>query len=112
MDPARQIILATNIAETSVTISGIKYVIDTGMHKERVYNARSGLDTLGVLPVSMAQVRHQQHVAARPGPGLPHEPSRQRCCMMPALLCLQVCTEACKHMCSQHACGSLHACSY
>lgn len=38
----RKVILATNVAETSVTIPGIKYVIDTGLAKEKQYHASVG----------------------------------------------------------------------
>ncbi len=44
--PVRKVILATNIAETSITIPGIKYVIDCGLQKMRVFRAASGIDSL------------------------------------------------------------------
>ena len=50
-----QVVLATNIAETSVTIPGIKYVIDTGMVKARAYNPVTGMESLIIIPVSKAQ---------------------------------------------------------
>jgi HrpA-like RNA helicase len=50
------VILATNIAETSVTINGIVYVVDTGMVKQRRFAPRTGLDLLSVQPISKAQV--------------------------------------------------------
>ena len=52
----RKIILSTNIAETSITIPGVKYVLDTGMVKARGYNPHIGLDLLCIQPVSKAQV--------------------------------------------------------
>lgn len=49
--PARgvQVVLATNIAETSLTIPGIRYVVDTGFVKARNYSAKLGADSLQVL---------------------------------------------------------------
>lgn len=44
--------LATNIAETSITIDGVVYVIDPGLVKQNSYNPRSGMESLVVLPVS------------------------------------------------------------
>ena len=49
---ARKVVLATNIAETSLTIDGIKYVIDPGFAKQNSYNARTGMESLVVTPVS------------------------------------------------------------
>ncbi len=48
----RKIILATNIAETSITINNIKYVIDSGFCKLRNYNPKSGLDFLKISKIS------------------------------------------------------------
>jgi HrpA-like RNA helicase len=50
------VILATNIAETSVTINGVRYIVDTGMVKQRTHNAHSGFETLQVKAASKAQV--------------------------------------------------------
>ncbi len=49
---ASQIVLATNIAETSLTIDGIKYVIDPGFAKQNSYNPRTGMESLIVTPIS------------------------------------------------------------
>lgn len=49
---ARKIVIATNIAETSLTIDGIKYVIDPGFAKQNSYNARTGMESLVVTPIS------------------------------------------------------------
>jgi len=65
----RKAILATNIAETSITISGVRYVIDTGQVKARGYNARLGADSLDVVPVSQAQARQRSGRAGREAPG-------------------------------------------
>eukprot|EP00126_Sphaerothecum_destruens_P004370 Sdes_comp18147_c0_seq1m7629 len=72
-DPAplgsRKVVLATNIAETSLTIDGIYYVIDPGFVKQNVYNAKSGMDSLIVTPISQAQARQRAGRAGRTGPG-------------------------------------------
>ena len=52
----RKVILSTNIAETSITIPGVRYVVDSGMVKARGYNPYIGLDLLCVQPLSKAQV--------------------------------------------------------
>lgn len=54
---ARKVVLATNIAETSLTIDGIKYVIDPGFSKQNSYNARTGMESLVVTPISKVSVR-------------------------------------------------------
>jgi len=66
----RKIILATNIAETSVTIPGVKYVIDCGMVKAKAYNASNGLEMLKVQAVSKAQARQRCGRAGRECPGI------------------------------------------
>lgn len=50
-DDVSQVVLATNIAETSITIDGIVYVIDPGFVKQNSYNPRSGMESLVVTPV-------------------------------------------------------------
>ncbi|KAL7133148.1 hypothetical protein ABFS83_12G121000 [Erythranthe nasuta] len=65
----RKVILATNIAETSVTIPGIKYVIDPGLVKLRNYEASTGIDMLIVVATSKAQALQRSGRAGREGPG-------------------------------------------
>lgn len=65
----RKIILSTNIAETSLTISGIKYVIDTGMVKAKRFNPESGLEVLAVQRVSKAQAWQRAGRAGREDSG-------------------------------------------
>lgn len=55
----RKVILATNIAETSITISGIKFVVDTGMVKVRSFNSKTGIETLSVEPISKASANQR-----------------------------------------------------
>ena len=66
---ARKVVLATNIAETSLTINGIRYVVDTGLAKRRVYHPRSGVDELVVAPIAASQAAQRAGRAGREGPG-------------------------------------------
>ncbi|KAL9324599.1 hypothetical protein ACSQ67_009456 [Phaseolus vulgaris] len=68
-DGARKCIVATNIAETSLTVDGIFYVIDSGYGKMKVYNPRMGMDALQVFPVSRAAANQRAGRAGRTGPG-------------------------------------------
>ena len=72
-DPAppgsRKVVIATNIAETSLTIDGIYYVVDPGFVKQKVYNAKTGMDQLIVTPISQAQAKQRAGRAGRTGPG-------------------------------------------
>lgn len=61
----RKVILATNIAETSITIPGIKYVIDCGKAKVRAYDPVTGIDTLKVTWISKAQAWQRAGRAGR-----------------------------------------------
>lgn len=65
----RKVILATNIAETSVTIAGIRYVIDPGVVKARIYDADAGIESLDILKTSKAQALQRSGRAGREGPG-------------------------------------------
>ncbi|KAJ2731610.1 DEAH-box ATP-dependent RNA helicase prp22 [Coemansia sp. BCRC 34962] len=66
---SRKIVISTNIAETSVTIDGIYYVIDPGFVKQNTYDSKSGLDQLIVTPISQAQAKQRSGRAGRTGPG-------------------------------------------
>ncbi|XP_071927567.1 pre-mRNA-splicing factor ATP-dependent RNA helicase DEAH10 isoform X3 [Coffea arabica] len=65
----RKVILATNIAETSVTIPGIRYVIDSGVVKARIYDADAGIESLDIVKTSKAQALQRSGRAGREGPG-------------------------------------------
>lgn len=66
----RKVVVATNIAETSLTVDGVKYVIDTGLVKLKVYNPKLGMDMLQVIPISMANAQQRSGRAGRTGPGV------------------------------------------
>ncbi|KAG6000564.1 hypothetical protein E4U21_005340 [Claviceps maximensis] len=68
-DGARKVVLATNIAETSLTIDGIVYVIDPGYVKENIYNPATGMSNLVVVPCSRASANQRSGRAGRVGPG-------------------------------------------
>ena len=65
----RKCIVATNIAETSLTVDGIMYVVDAGYSKLKVYNPRMGMDTLQITPISQANASQRSGRAGRTGPG-------------------------------------------
>ncbi|UYV81413.1 DHX16 [Cordylochernes scorpioides] len=66
---ARKVVLATNIAETSLTIDGIVYVIDPGYCKQNSYNAKTGVESLIICPVSKASANQRAGRAGRVSPG-------------------------------------------
>ncbi|KAF4632038.1 hypothetical protein G7Y89_g6096 [Cudoniella acicularis] len=66
---ARKVVLATNIAETSLTIDGIVYVIDPGFVKENIYNPATGMSKLVAVPCSRASANQRSGRAGRVGPG-------------------------------------------
>jgi HrpA-like RNA helicase len=66
----RKCVCATNIAEASVTIDGIVYVVDTGVCKVSVYDAKQGIDSLKVTPISQAQARQRAGRAGRTQGGI------------------------------------------
>ncbi|PMB66138.1 Pre-mRNA-splicing factor ATP-dependent RNA helicase prp16 [Beauveria bassiana] len=65
----RKCVVATNIAETSLTVDGIKYVVDAGYSKMKVYNPKMGMDTLQITPISQANASQRSGRAGRTGPG-------------------------------------------
>jgi pre-mRNA-splicing factor ATP-dependent RNA helicase DHX38/PRP16 len=65
----RKCIVATNIAETSLTVDGIMYVVDAGYSKLKVYNPKMGMDTLQITPISQANASQRSGRAGRTGPG-------------------------------------------
>jgi pre-mRNA-splicing factor ATP-dependent RNA helicase DHX38/PRP16 len=68
--PHRKVIVATNIAETSLTVDGVKYVIDSGFCKLKVFNPKIGMDTLYITPISRANANQRKGRAGRTGPGM------------------------------------------
>ena len=67
---ARKVVLATNIAETSLTIDNIIYVIDPGFGKQNSYNARTGMESLIIVPISKASANQRAGRAGRVAPGM------------------------------------------
>jgi len=65
----RKCIVSTNVAETSLTVDGIRYVIDSGFCKLKVYNPKIGMDALLVTPISKANANQRSGRAGRTGPG-------------------------------------------
>lgn len=65
----RKVVIATNIAETSITIDNIYYVVDPGFVKQSAYDPKLGMDSLVVTPISQAQAKQRAGRAGRTGPG-------------------------------------------
>ncbi|KAJ1020455.1 hypothetical protein NDA13_005772 [Ustilago tritici] len=65
----RKCIVATNIAETSLTVDGIMYVVDGGYSKLKVYNPKVGMDSLQITPISQANANQRSGRAGRTGSG-------------------------------------------
>lgn len=68
-DGSRLVILATNVAETSLTIPGIRYVFDCGRSKERKYDHLTGVQSFEVGWISKASASQRSGRAGRTGPG-------------------------------------------
>lgn len=66
----RKIVLATNVAETSVTVEGVSGVIDTGLARQLVFDPGVGLDRLQLTPISRASADQRAGRAGRTGPGV------------------------------------------
>ena len=66
---SRKCVVATNIAEASLTIDGIYYVVDPGFSKQKAFNPKLGMDSLVVTPISQASARQRAGRAGRTGPG-------------------------------------------
>ena len=68
--PKRRIVLATNVAETSLTVPRIRYVVDTGTARVKRYNPRNQLERLHVEPISQAAADQRKGRCGRVGPGI------------------------------------------
>ncbi len=64
---SRKVILATNIAETSITVGGLRYVVDTGFMKVRVFDTGKGVDMLAIVPIAKANAVQRAGRAGREG---------------------------------------------
>ncbi|XP_024156524.1 probable pre-mRNA-splicing factor ATP-dependent RNA helicase DEAH9 isoform X1 [Rosa chinensis] len=65
----RKVVISTNIAETSITLEGVVYVVDSGFSKQRFYNPISDIENLVVAPISKASARQRTGRAGRVRPG-------------------------------------------
>ncbi|XP_064157157.1 probable ATP-dependent RNA helicase DHX40 [Anguilla rostrata] len=65
----RKCVVATNIAATSLTINGIKYIVDSGFVKQLNHNSRVGLDILEVVPISKSEAQQRAGRAGRTSAG-------------------------------------------
>ena len=68
-NPLRKIVVSTNVAETSVTIDGIRHVVDSGVARVARYDAERGIGTLFLEPISRASADQRKGRAGRTAPG-------------------------------------------
>ncbi len=68
-NPLRKVVVATNVAETSVTIDGIRHVVDSGLARVSRYDAERGIGTLFIEPISRASADQRKGRAGRTAPG-------------------------------------------
>jgi len=66
----RKIVVATNVAETSITVPGIRYVVDSGLARISIYNPRAGTSKLPVRKISRASADQRKGRCGRTGPGV------------------------------------------
>jgi ATP-dependent helicase HrpB len=71
-NPLRKIIVSTNVAETSVTIDGVRHVVDSGQARVARYDAERGIGTLFIEPISRASADQRKGRAGRTAPGTCH----------------------------------------
>ncbi len=71
-NPLRKIVVATNVAETSVTIDGIRHVVDSGQARVARYDSERGIGTLFIEPISRASSDQRKGRAGRTAPGMCH----------------------------------------
>jgi ATP-dependent helicase HrpB len=69
-DGQRKVVLATNIAETSLTIEGVRVVIDAGLERRNLFDPRSGMNRLETVPISVASADQRRGRAGRLAPGV------------------------------------------
>lgn len=67
--PGRKVVLATNVAETSLTIPGIRTVVDTGFERRSEFSAAFGIDRLELVRISLASAEQRKGRAGREAPG-------------------------------------------
>ncbi len=67
--PRRRVVLATNVAETALTVEGVTAVVDSGLARVARFDARHGLDRLALAPISQASAEQRAGRAGREGPG-------------------------------------------
>lgn len=65
----RKVVVSTNIAETSVTVNGVRFVVDPGYVKQRQFSARSSMDALEVVTISRSAAEQRAGRAGRTAPG-------------------------------------------